>query len=82
MINTIEVVHLADIKFSNFDQSKKQIDKHLVWRIGRESPKKYFHGTFLKIVLVVTLVCQLKKKLPNYQVEITAKCTTYLYEIL
>ena len=76
--NTVEVVHLADFKFGNF--GKKRDWQALSVADWPRIPKKYFHGTFLKNSIGGD--CQLKKKLPNHQVEITIKCTTYIYGIL
>ena len=58
---TVGVVHLADIKFGNLEQTQSsEIVEHLVW-LNNQGLPIYFHSTRLSMVLAVTLVWRLKK---------------------
>ena len=72
--NTVRVVHSADIiKFGDLATNKNTFS--LTNWPGIDI--RYYHSILLKIILVVTLVWRFKK-LPNHQIKITKKCTTYM----
>ena len=71
--NTVRVVHSADIiKFG--DLATKTTFSLKNWP-GIDI--RYYHSILLKIILPVTLAWRFKK-LPNHQIKITKKCTTYV----
>ena len=72
LLCTVIVVHLADIKFGGDLTTNTTISLVDQPRIASHSALT----ALLKTVLVVTLVQQLKKNLPNCQIKNTIKCTT------